>query len=59
MIAREARDYVWVMSRNPTLSDDKFEYFKSIIAGLGYDVTKLQRVPQQASQVSELNNIPD
>lgn len=59
VIAREARDYVWVMSRNPVLSDDRFEYFKSIIAGLGYDVKKLQRVPQQASQVSELNSSPD
>ncbi len=47
VVAREARDFVWIMSRDPDLTDDKFEYFKAIVSDLGYDVSKLERVPQQ------------
>jgi apolipoprotein D and lipocalin family protein len=47
VIARAARDYVWVMSRDPQLSDAEFDKIKEFISGIGYDTSELQRVPQQ------------
>ncbi|MDJ0881573.1 MAG: lipocalin family protein [Gammaproteobacteria bacterium] len=52
VIARAARDYVWVMSRKPDLSDEEFNRFKTFVDELGYDVAKLQKVPQQWPQTS-------
>jgi apolipoprotein D and lipocalin family protein len=47
VIAREARDYVWVMSRTPEISEDDFSDMKKFIGRIGYDSSLLQRVPQQ------------
>jgi len=47
IIARQARDYVWVMARQPELSDEAFAQVHSRITELGYDAGALQRVPQQ------------
>ena len=47
VIGREARDYVWLMSRQPEISDKDYQQFRNMISKLGYDAEKLQRVPQQ------------
>jgi apolipoprotein D and lipocalin family protein len=47
VIGRTKRDYVWVMSRSPNFSDDEFARIKSFIESVGYDASKLQRVPHQ------------
>jgi len=47
IIARTKRDYVWIMTRAPEISDERLEALTAIVAELGYDVTKLRRVPQQ------------
>jgi apolipoprotein D and lipocalin family protein len=47
VIARAKRDYVWVMSRSPEFSDDDMQRMRDFIAGIGYDASELQRVPQQ------------
>lgn len=47
IVAREKRDYVWIMARTPTLADAQFEQLVSRVRGLGYDTSKLQRVPQR------------
>jgi apolipoprotein D and lipocalin family protein len=47
VIGREARDYVWVMARKPQLSSAEYEEIVSFIAGIGYDASKIQKVPQQ------------
>jgi apolipoprotein D and lipocalin family protein len=47
IIARQARDYVWVMARQPEFSDQAFAQARARIAELGYDGEALQRVPQQ------------
>jgi len=55
VVGRQARDYVWVMSRSPTLADEDFDRFGALIDDLGYDVSKLQKVPQQwPQQTAEL-----
>jgi len=48
VIGRAKRDYVWLMSREPELSNTEFEQMKTFIASVGYDPTRLERVPQQS-----------
>lgn len=48
IIGRKARDYVWIMSRSPKISDQKFESLKKKVADLGYDASLLRKVPQQS-----------
>ena len=47
VIGRKARDYVWVMARGPELSDAEYEEIVRFVAGIGYDIGKLNRVPQK------------
>ena len=47
IVARSARDYVWIMAREPALPEHEYERLAQRVADLGYDTTKLQRVPQQ------------
>jgi apolipoprotein D and lipocalin family protein len=46
VIARDKRDYVWIMSRTPTMPDAELERLKAFVKTQGYDVSKLQKVPQ-------------
>lgn len=46
IIGRNKRDYVWVMARTPQIPPAEMERLVSIVAGQGYDITKLQPVPQ-------------
>jgi len=46
VIAREERDYVWIMARTPKLSETEYERLTDFVAAMGYDVAKLRRVPQ-------------
>jgi apolipoprotein D and lipocalin family protein len=47
IIARNARDYVWLMSRNPSMSDEVYKGFVEQIKNMGYDTNKLVKIPQQ------------
>ena len=47
VIAREKRDYVWIMARTPTLSDSDYAELTRFVAAMGYDTTKLRKVPQR------------
>ena len=47
IIGRNKRDYVWLMARTPTLPEQKYQEAVQVIADAGYDVSLLQRVPQQ------------
>jgi apolipoprotein D and lipocalin family protein len=47
VIGREKRDYVWVMSRSPELSDADYRRVASFLEEVGYDTSKLERVPQR------------
>ena len=49
VIGRNARDYVWIMARTPMIDDTDYNMLVSLIAQQGYDISKLQRVPQQWS----------
>jgi apolipoprotein D and lipocalin family protein len=47
IIGRQKRDFVWIMARTPTISDADFQKLLERCESLGYDVEKIQRVPQQ------------
>jgi apolipoprotein D and lipocalin family protein len=47
VIARQRRDYVWVMARTPQIPEPQYQEIVQRIAAWGYDVGKLRRVPQQ------------
>jgi len=47
IIARNKRDYVWMMARQPQISDTDYAYMVALIEAMGYDVSKIKRVPQQ------------
>lgn len=47
VIARAARDYVWVMARDPEIPEADYRRIVSLVASLGYDVSMLRQVPQR------------
>lgn len=47
IIGRSKRDYVWIMAREPQLSESEYSELVAIVKNAGYDPEKLQRVPQQ------------
>ena len=47
IIGRQARDYVWVMARTPSISEVDYQALIHVIQELGYDTSKINRVPQQ------------
>jgi apolipoprotein D and lipocalin family protein len=47
IIGRNKRDHVWIMARTPTIPEADYNELLERIAGLGYDLSKVRRVPQQ------------
>jgi apolipoprotein D and lipocalin family protein len=50
IIARSALDYVWIMARTPTLLPDDYARLEQRVRDLGYDVSALQKVPQEGKK---------
>jgi len=47
VIARQKRDYVWIMARSPGIPDEDFRELVDFVGSLGYDIGKIERVPQR------------
>lgn len=47
IIARNARDYVWIMARTPQISNQDYENLTRQVTALGYDISKLRQVPHR------------
>ena len=47
VIARQKRDFVWIMAREPEISDEDYQRMVEFVASIGYDTTKIERVPQR------------
>ena len=47
VIGRNKLDYVWLMSRQPELSREDYDRAVEAIRAAGYDIARLQRVPQR------------
>jgi apolipoprotein D and lipocalin family protein len=50
VIGRSKRDYVWIMARAPAIPDEEYNVILDFLREQGYDITKLQKVPQKESQ---------
>jgi apolipoprotein D and lipocalin family protein len=47
IIGRQARDYVWIMARAPSVPEAQYRRLLGIVAEQGYDISKVRKVPQQ------------
>jgi len=47
IVGRQKRDNVWIMARAPQIGDAEFEDLRARVARENYDMSKLERVPQQ------------
>lgn len=47
IIGRSARDYLWIMSRSPTIDDRTYQTLVQFSADMGYDTEQILKVPQQ------------
>ena len=49
IIGRMKRDYVWIMARSPVISDTEYKYLIDMVEKQGYDISKIQVIPQNHS----------
>jgi len=47
VVARDQRDYVWILARTPRISPTDYEALVTRIRSIGYDINLLRRVPHQ------------
>lgn len=50
IVARQKRDYVWIMARTPAISDADYAAHLERVRAYGYDIAKLRKVPQQVER---------
>ena len=50
VIGRQKRDYVWIMARTPSINDSDYQRIQALLQDQGYDIDKIQRVPQRWDQ---------
>ena len=55
IVAREKRDYVWLMSRSPEMDDATYQAYVDQIADLGYDVSALVRIEHGTPETGVLS----
>jgi apolipoprotein D and lipocalin family protein len=48
VVGGASHDYLWVLSRTPTLEDSEYTAITQRIAAQGYDIRRLMRTPQSA-----------
>lgn len=47
VIGRTKRDYVWIMTREPSISEEKYASILEFLQEQDYDISKVLKVPQQ------------
>lgn len=47
VIGRNKRDYLWIMAREPTMSDPEYKAILAMMETVGYDLSEIQKVPQK------------
>ena len=47
VIARDKRDYVWIMARTPQIAETDYQRLLQFVGAQGYDVSLVKKVPQQ------------
>lgn len=46
IVGRSKRDYMWLMARTPRIAEADYQAAMTRLAALGYDLSKVRRVPQ-------------
>lgn len=52
IVARDARDYTWVMARTPSVSPADYDALVAKVKALGYDASQIRKPPQQWPETS-------
>ena len=52
VIGGTKRDYLWIMAREPRIPKEDYNNILSFIADLGYDISKIKKVPQRKADSS-------
>ena len=47
VIGRNKRDYLWIMAREPAMSDPEYKAILAMLESVGYDLGEIQKVPQK------------
>ena len=47
IIARNKRDYVWIMARTPVIEEARYQHLVQQVEAMGYSLDDLRKVPQQ------------
>lgn len=47
IVARDARDYTWIMARTPTIPQADYDALVTRVKALGYSLKELRKVPQK------------
>lgn len=47
VIARQKRDFIWIMTRTPQITEKEYQKLVDLAGSVGYDVSKIERVPQK------------
>lgn len=47
IVARDKRDYLWIMARTPQIADADYQRLTQRAQTLGYDLARLRKAPQQ------------
>jgi apolipoprotein D and lipocalin family protein len=47
IIARNKRDFAWIMARTPAIPEDDYAGLVAELVAQGYDTSRLQKVPQR------------
>jgi len=47
LVGNDSRDYLWFLSRTPTVGDDLLDRMKALAVAQGYDLSGLYLVPQK------------
>ena len=50
VIGRSARDYLWIMAREPIIPEEKLVALEKLAIRLGYDKEKIVRIPQTSRE---------
>lgn len=52
VVGHPSKRYVWIMAREPSMSPDRLRGIRDRLARVGYDVGRIQAVPQERSRQS-------
>ncbi len=53
IVARDARDYTWIMARTPTVSAADYDALVARVVRMGYPAAKIRKAPQQSPAATD------